>query len=66
MATKKNYDKYNMFSSSAKKEEKEKTENRSVAARIFERRGQALNRKELHHRIMGCLQQRYSDRERNY
>ena len=42
MATKKNYDKYNMFSSSAKKEEKEKAENRSVAARIFERRGQAL------------------------
>ncbi|MEY8222884.1 hypothetical protein AALA46_20630 [Enterocloster aldenensis] len=42
MATKKNYDKYNMFSSSAKKEEEEKPENRSVAARIFERRGQAL------------------------
>lgn len=41
MATKKNYDKYNMFTSSAKKEE-EKPENRSVAARIFERRGQAL------------------------
>lgn len=42
MATKKNYDRYNMFSSSAKKEEEEKPENRSVAARIFERRGQAL------------------------
>ena len=42
MATKKNYDRYNMFSSSAKKEEGEKPENRSVAARIFERRGQAL------------------------
>lgn len=41
MATKKNYDKYNMFSSSAKKEDG-KPEDKSIAARIFERRGQGL------------------------
>ena len=42
MAVKKSYDKYNMFSSSTQKEDDEKQKNTSVAARIFERRGQAL------------------------
>ena len=42
MAVKKNYDKYNMFASSSNTEEDEKEDNVSVAARIFERRRQAL------------------------
>lgn len=42
MATKKNYDKYNMFASSSNTDEDKKKENVSVAARIFERRRQAL------------------------
>lgn len=42
MAVKKNYDKYNMFASSSNTEEDENEDNVSVAARIFERRRQAL------------------------